>query len=759
MSPEDKVARFFKKVLENKTQAKSQNNKEVKEERIVAEGNSQDVSKEAKGIILGDNVPSFLKGEKLRLVIFGGKGGTGKTTSSCATAMWLARKYPEKRFLVASSDPAHSLGDSFDCSVNSSVTPIEGVDNLWAIEMNSQALLEKFKKKYKSSIANFSNMSFYTDQIDIRDFLEFKLPGMQEMMILLEIVNLLQFGIFRNYEYDLVIWDTAPTGHTLRLLELPDKVLKWIELFETSFLRYKQVSTGVATLGFRIPGRMPPKGNVRAFLDTLSKDLEKIRMILKDKEKCEFIPVTIPEELSIAETDRLLATLREEGIPVRNIIVNRIQDQIQCTFCSTRKRAQESYLNQIDEKFSSYNLIKLPVFSNEVRGKEGLLRFGDFLSGNGSQHLLPQSKEDNFTPLDSRHLTGFSQGRLSDILNKDLQFIIFGGKGGVGKTTVSAATGVFIAKHSPDKKVLVFSTDPAHSLADSFATPIGDTVTAINPESLPDITLNNLYALEINATRLYEDFRKEYKVNIEDAFKKWQNSHIAGGRKWKLDFDQKVMVEFVDTYPPGLEEVLALEKIMGFIKNESFDIYIFDTAPTGHLVELLKFPEVIREWLRVTYRAILRYHREVPVDNMEVLAKKILASQETLQKMRALLTDPQRTEFIAVTIPEAMGLLETEDLLLSMRDLDISSHHIVVNMVIPPTNCDFCNSKRNEQINYIQRIVGNTEYKGYEIVKVPLYPHEIRGMEDLMELSEFIYGMRKDGQSESANQMHFNRPA
>ena len=720
---------------------------------------------------LQSNSPSFLKNEKLRLIIFGGKGGTGKTTSSCATAIYLAQKYPEKRFLVASSDPAHSLGDSFDRPVHSSVTPVKGMDNLFAIEMNSTTLLEKFKKRYKFSIANFSNMSFNTDQIDIRDFLSFKLPGMQEMMILLELVNLLKFGIFRPYEYDLVIWDTAPTGHTLRLLELPDKVLKWIEIFETSFLRYKRVSTGVATLGFKIPGRLPPKGNVRTFLDTLSKDLEKIRTILKDKEKCEFNPVTIPEELSIAETERLLATLRDEGIPVRNIIVNRLQKEKGCAFCLNRKKGQESYLRDIDEKFATYNLVKMPVFSNEVRGKDRLLKFGEFLSGNGSQYSPPQStaslflkNEDNFQP-----------GILREVLNKDLQFIIFGGKGGVGKTTVSAATALSIARHNPNKKILVFSTDPAHSLADSFATPIGDTVTTINPESLSDTTLGNLYALEIDATRLYQEFRKEYKANIEDAFKKWQNSYLAGGRKWKMDFDEKVMVEFVDTYPPGLEEVLALEKIMGFIKNGDFDIYIFDTAPTGHLVELLKFPELVREWLRITYRAILRYHREVPVDNIEVLAKKILVSQETVQKMHSLLTNPQRSEFIAVTIPEAMGMLETEDLLLSIRDLGIPSSHIVVNMVIPPTDCDFCRSKRDEQIDYIQQINAKREFEGYEIAKVPLYPHEIRGIESLMELSKFMYetqitqrvstskkltriSVKKDGEPETANQMCFNRP-
>ncbi|NQS88713.1 TRC40/GET3/ArsA family transport-energizing ATPase, partial [Patescibacteria group bacterium] len=554
MNSEDKVATFFKKIVEHKTEA------DLRPERVLeanVQNNEQAVEEKLQLTepVSSNNIPSFLKNEKLRLVIFGGKGGTGKTTSSCATAMYLARKYPGKRFLVASSDPAHSLADSFDSSVNSSITPVEGVDNLFAIELNPAILLEKFKKRYKFSIANFSNMSFSTDQIDIRDFLGFKLPGMQEMMILLEIVNLLKFGIFRPYEYDLVIWDTAPTGHTLRLLELPDKVLKWIELFETSFLRYRRFSTGVATLGFKIPGRMPPKGNVRTFLDALSKDLEKIRTILKDREFCEFIPVTIPEELSIVETDRLLATLRGEGIPVRNIIVNRLQKEKGCVFCSTRREGQETYLREIDEKFTFYNLVKMPVFANEIRRKERLLKFGEFLSGNGSQYSPSQSTSE---PL--RDEDNFQPGMLKEVLNKDLQFIIFGGKGGVGKTTVSAATALSIARHNPDKKVLVFSTDPAHSLADSFATSIGDKVTPIETDG-------NLYALEIDGAGLYQDFRKEYKTNIEDAFKKWQSSYLAGGRKWKMDFDEKVMVEFVDTYPPGLEEVLALEKIMGFIKN------------------------------------------------------------------------------------------------------------------------------------------------------------------------------------------------
>ncbi|MDA2929839.1 hypothetical protein MYX84_07830, partial [Acidobacteria bacterium AH-259-O06] len=136
-----------------------------------------------------NGAPSFLAKENIRLIIFGGKGGTGKTTCSCATAAYLARIYPEKRFLVVSSDPAHSVADSLNCPVPSYLTassgPVRGFSNLWAIEMEPKPMLEKFKKKYRNYIENLSHMSLSSMQIDIRDFLSFKLPGMEEVMILL----------------------------------------------------------------------------------------------------------------------------------------------------------------------------------------------------------------------------------------------------------------------------------------------------------------------------------------------------------------------------------------------------------------------------------------------------------------------------------------------------------------------------------------------------------------------------------------------
>ncbi|MFQ5869909.1 MAG: TRC40/GET3/ArsA family transport-energizing ATPase, partial [Candidatus Zixiibacteriota bacterium] len=412
-------------------------------------------------------LPTFLHQETLRLVIFGGKGGVGKTTSAAATAMYLAQSDPDKRIAIASSDPAHSLSDSFDCPVRSSLTPVKGMDNLWAIEMDPASLLKRFRDEYKAAIGTLNDMSFSSDQADVRDFLSLKLPGMEDMMILLEIANLLKVGTFRPYKYDLVILDTAPTGHTLRLLSLTEKVLEWIELFQMSYDRHQRYAGGLAGLGMfkmrRNPAR-PRPGNVRGFLDALSENLRKIHDILGNPEKCEFVPMTIPEEMGIAETGRLFLDLRKRDIVVRNIIVNRVQTVNQCVFCSNRRKEQEKYLEEIHKKFASYNLINVPIFPHEVRAKEALLRYAKALMGEQGRK---GEREKGCSPAPL-----FTSDPMPEIRGTDLQFLIFSGKGGVGKTTVSAATALYMAEKNPDKKILVISLDPAHSLSDSFALPM-----------------------------------------------------------------------------------------------------------------------------------------------------------------------------------------------------------------------------------------------------------------------------------------------
>ncbi|MFQ5945667.1 MAG: ArsA family ATPase [Anaerolineae bacterium] len=667
------------------------------------------------------------------MVIFGGKGGVGKTTSAAATAMYLSHRHPKKRIAVASSDPAHSLADSFDCPVNGSVTAVKGVHNLWAVELDSAALLKKFRKKHKSALERLQIMSYSSDQADLREFLSFRLPGMEDMALLLEIGRLLRGG----YGFDLVILDTAPTGHTLRLLALPKQVLKWIELFRTSVAGYRWFAGALASQGlFTIPGiTTRSAGNVPEFLETLSKDLGKIDAVLKNPDACDFVVVTIAEDMGIAESERLLGTLKQEGIGTRNLVVNRVQEEGQCPFCSSRRRGQEGALHELDEKFAGYNLIRVPTFPHEVRGAAALLTYAEHLAG----HHRPTSP-----PRPARRLGETASlpvgttpvGPISDIVDGSLDIIVFSGKGGVGKTTVSAATALALAERNPEKKVLVVSLDPAHSLSDSFACPIGESITRMHASG-------QLSALEADGKRLYEEFKRDYKETMEKAFRKLKDSgKYAWGREAKLKMDENLLSRLVGMYPPGVEDALALERIGRFVENKDCDVCIIDTAPTGHIMKLLKKPGLVIDWLNVASRAIVKYHRDVFLDSFERLNEQLLGAHRAVRKMQTLLTDPEASAFVAVTIPEAMGVLETEDLLADIHGLGIQSKHVVVNMIVPPTNCDFCLPKREEHLSYTEIIKNAGERFGYGLCTVPLFPHEIRGIDQLRELSKLLFGDR-----------------
>ena len=503
-------------------------------------------------------------------------------------------------------------------------------------------------------------------------------------------------------------------------------MLDWIEVFNLTTDRHKIIATGAATLGFRIPGNRTPKGSVPKFIEMLSEKMGQLLEILSNPEKSEFVPVTIPEAMGIEETDKLVDNLGILDIAVRNIIVNRIVSTEDCPFCLHRGKDHKTGLREIDSRFSHYNIIRVPVFPREVRGASRLLKYAGVLLG---ETIEDRGDSQKPTSVQER---SFPTGTMSDLSEKKFTFLIFGGKGGVGKTTVSVSTGLALAFRHPDKRVLVFSTDPAHSLTDSFDQHIGDKITAIEG-------VENLFALEIDGERLYEEFRDDYQKTVQSAFEYWRERNVIESRQWKLDSDERIMMKFVETYPPGLEEVLALEKIMDSVEKDEFDIYVLDTAPTGHLIPLLEFPELVREWLRVTYRAFLKHDRDYKVDELEVLAQHILSSQQTVNKMRKLLTDPEMTEFVAVTIPEAMGLLETDDLLAAIKRLGIPNSHTVVNMIVPPTECSFCSVKSTEEAIYLKKLAAKVGHGDYTITQVPLYPYEIRGVENLSKITKLLY--------------------
>ena len=310
---------------------------------------------------------------------------------------------------------------------------------------------------------------------------------------------------------------------------------------------------------------------------------------------------------------------------------------------------------------------------------------------------------------------------------------------------MACATALHMAQEHPDKKILVFSTDPAHSIGDSFDYPIGDKITAINPAPLDSKHLtgpvrnpgskgtkdiDNLWAYEIAAERLLEEWKEGRVEKIRGLFQKFL------GKGVDIVFDREITEELIRCAPPGLNEVFALYKIAELAKEEKFDIYVLDTAASGHLMRFLEVPQIMREWFKTFFRMMLRYREVVRLSDM---AKDTIEDSKKIKAVQKILADTENTEFIGVTIPEEMGVQEMERLLASLKGLNIPCHNIIINKVIPPTNCNFCSRKGREQQRYIQQ-VKKEKSSEYQVTQVSLFPHKIKGIEDLTELSNAMYG-------------------
>jgi len=643
--------------------------------------------------------PPFMDDENLKLLLFGGKGGVGKTTAAAATALYRARMRPKRNILIVSTDPAHSLSDSLDQPIGDKITSIKGVSNLFALEMDAGRRLEDFKQQHKEVLKTIADRGTFFDEEDIANFFDLSLPGMDELVAVIEVADIIQEG-----RYDLVILDTAPTGHTLRLLALPELMEDWVRVLNLMLEKHRYMTS--------LFGRYRPD-ETNAFLEQMSAGLGRLRALLSDANATEFVPVTIPEAMSIEETARLLEALDELGIRARTIIVNRVTTQRECLFCQARREGQKPHLVEMERRFPSRNLVLLPLLPRQVRGMDALESYAQAMRNKemGEWRNWEIGKRENLIspPL---------LPRAPALLQRPL--ILFGGKGGVGKTTVAAATAVYLAQRNGGKKTLIFSTDPAHSLSDSFDQEIGNRVT-------PIASVEGLFALEMEAADLLEELKQDYVAEINEVFDAFL------GRAFDAPFDRRVMEELVSLTPPGLDELMALTKIMDLMDQGAFDRTILDLAPTGHALRFLETPGLVRRWFITFFRLVLKYQGVVRLTRV---AEWLRNRSKQLRRVAKLLVDAERCQFIAVTIPEAMAVLETGRLLHRLGELSIACQWTVVNMVMQASSCRFCATIQDEQRPYLDELDAFTP----NLIQIPLFPHEIRGITKLKEIAGVIYG-------------------
>lgn len=289
----------------------------------------------------------------LKLILFGGKGGVGKTTCASSAGLYLAKE--GFRVLVISTDPAHSLSDSLAQKFGAEIQEVKGIKNLSVLEVNAQKALSRFKACNEEQIKKILNTSTYLDQQDIDSLFTLPIPGIDELMGFKTIVDLIDEGGFDKY-----IVDTAPTGHALRLLTLPGLLDEWIKVMGKMRWKYRYM---VETFSGRYK---EDEGD--DFLLIMKKMIKRIESLLKDQNRCEFIAVTIPEDMAISETERLVSELQSYGIKVKQLVVNNVLESGDCGFCRERGRAQQDYLKQIKNRFSALQTVIIPLWPREVKG-------------------------------------------------------------------------------------------------------------------------------------------------------------------------------------------------------------------------------------------------------------------------------------------------------------------------------------------------------------------------------------------------------
>ncbi len=652
-------------------------------------------------------IVSLIK-ESLKLALIGGKGGVGKTTLSCSLALSYAKDTPDKKVLLISTDPAHSISDSLEEQISSDPTPVSGFPNLKAQEIDAKKLYDSFKLENQKIIKKILERGTYFDLEDLNSFFDLSLPGIDELMALLETSRIIE-----SNSYDLIIIDTAPAGHTLRLLELPKVMKSVIELLELMQSKHRVIVRSMT--------RQYNQDEADFFIRKQIRELGSLISLLRNPNHCAFIPVILPEGLSIDETKWLEGELTKLKIPIESIIVNRVIEPNDCSFRNQRAQVQQEYLKQVQTVFKNYSIYQAPLFTKQIKGKENLLTYISSIKPYTPIEVKKPSLPSSPSPLFQKSLKN-GHHRMPDFITQKKDLVLFAGKGGVGKTSMALATGMYLARKHGDKKILAVSIDPAHSISSSLNTDLQGKIKDLS---------DNLSVLEIDSMSLLEDFRKTYLSEVTDFFE-----NMVEEKNIKVEFDLEIIEKSLALNPPGLDELMALNKVMYIQKENNYDLIIVDSAPTGHLLRFLELPELASEWVKSFIKLLLKYHS---FSQLNKTSQMLVDLSSDLRFLISKLKDPKQTELVAVTYPEAMATDETKRLLTKLKELQVNCQNIIVNMVIPKNTCEFCVSIEIDQKKALSVFTSENLIKHYKILEVPLACGEIKGISALSELGRCLY--------------------
>jgi arsenite-transporting ATPase len=304
------------------------------------------------------------------VLFFGGKGGVGKTTCSAATA--LAASRDGKRVLLVSADPAHSTSDIFERPIGATPTPIDG--RLSAMELDPDREIQRYVDDVKAQIVRVFSRSVLADVVRQIE-LAAGMPGAADMAIFDRMSELMQSV---GSDYDRIVFDTAPTGHTLRLLRMPALMRTWMSALISQ--RRLAVAADYAGRDEEQAAAGGPDAIVTA-LERRADRLERAHAFLTDRSRTGVVLVMTPERLPIEETDRAMASLRDADLAVPAVVVNRVLPEgLEGEFYKSRARQERVYRDEIDRRFHMVPRLTVPQLESDVHGIDAVSRIAEYLA-------------------------------------------------------------------------------------------------------------------------------------------------------------------------------------------------------------------------------------------------------------------------------------------------------------------------------------------------------------------------------------------
>jgi arsenite-transporting ATPase len=310
---------------------------------------------------------------------------------------------------------------------------------------------------------------------------------------------------------------------------------------------------------------------------------------------------------------------------------------------------------------------------------------------------------------------------LASLDQTNKRVLMFGGKGGVGKTTSSAATALHYAQAG--RRTLIISSDLTPSLSDIFETEIG-------PTEKPVPGVEHLHALEIDPDEVMRRWKIKFGPEV----------YQAASALVDLPYDEVVDCAAM---APGIQEEFMLDYILERIRDGRYDLIVWDTAPAGDTLRLLGLPQRFIEHLRVAPRIYLEVQDAFKLSQTPFL-EIIKSWTELAQRTTRFFSDPANVEFILVTIPEALGVYQSRRVLKDLERHGLDVHHLIVNNVVADADCDFLRRRMEMQRPYIEML--GDEYNGrMTLIELPLLPYEVKGVERLKEVEEILFHQQEGG--------------